>query len=210
MKPNQIHLSTVVDSAFALAMMAAVFYFFGLANLHGDASGLGIPQAFFKRDIWDTVAYGVEGVLISMVMLPVTFYGHSGIRWAVIIVIVVGLSLIFLSYFLLSRWKYRLYLVGFLVINTLYAHIFVNSAFDVQDRVIEAFRCLRGQGCKAARIPNRVVFQEKEGALSERVGIMISMNRDFLIMVTLEGLFIVPVSSIRTLQTDKNYQAEVK
>jgi hypothetical protein len=177
--------------------------FLGIANERGDAAGLGIPHAFVSRDIWETVAYGADGVLVSVILLPFTLYDQTGIKWSIVAIVLVAVLGSVILFYWLRRSQYRHYVLALWILASLHLHIFAHSASQIQDRVRDSLKCLQNQGCAASRVPNRLLFTESEGSLKERTGMLLTMNQNYLIMIADGGLFIVPVGSIRSLETAK-------
>ncbi len=199
----EIRRSLVLDSALAVTLGTALSFFLGLAHEQGTAAGLGIPAEFVARDVWRTVAAGADGLLAAVVFFPFSFFGVNGFHWNVANVVVIGVALLgaLLWFFRRSGFKPVALLLWGLVFAFFQIH--VTAANRIQDWVRRSEQCLRGQGCPAARVPNRVVYSSSDGVKKETIGMLLSMNAKFMIMFSDGGLLVVPNDSVQEIATAK-------
>lgn len=193
----------ILDSAFAISALTAGLFFWGLVNIEGDANALGLPRIFLSRDLWGTVAYGAEGFFAHTLLLPFLLYRDSGIGWFPLVTLVVGAGLVLLSATLIRRWRYRFILTVVMTFTAISVHITFTSFLDMANRIDLGVMCLTKNRCDRTPVQNRVLFAKNQDSVAERSGIIMSANDAFMVLLTESGLFVLPMSSIKFLETAK-------
>jgi hypothetical protein len=198
--------SKLLDSAFVLASLSAGLYFLGLLNEEGDASGMGLPRSMLARGLWDTVAYGGEGLLALTVLLPSTIGGSSGIGWRPIafLVLVVGVGLI--AAYLSRKSEHRAITVCLAVYVALCIHVMATSSLQMKKSVELAAALVQPRSCDKEPADRqkpklmRVVFSMTESEEDERSGIMLAVSEKFLVMESETGLFLLPLDKLKRME----------
>ena len=189
----------LLDSALAIAIASATLYFLGLVNGEGDASALSLPRALFSRDLWSTVAYGGEGLLIFVVLLP---QAVISIGWASAVTFGAVVLVALVSAYLSRRSKHRLLWVAALTYLALAVHIMLCSYWQMMQKVEVYATCLKSKGdCSSAPLMNRVVFSKTDEEEDERTGLILSVTEVHLVMLTKKGLFVMPMSRLKLIET---------
>lgn len=191
--------SKLLDSALVIAIASAALYFLGVVNSEGDASALSLPRALFNRDVWSTVAYGGEGLLIYTVLLPQAAMG-IGLAAAATFSMVVLVALV--SAYLARKLRHRLLLVAALTFLALTVHVMLCSYWQMTQKVAVSAACLKdSQHCELAPLKNRVVFSKTENEEDERKGLILSATENYLVLLTVRGLFVMPMSRLKLMET---------
>ena len=193
--------SKLLDSALAIAIATAALYFLGLVNSEGDASALGLPRALFNRDVWGTVAYGGEGLLLYTILLP---QAAMSIGWEVAVTFGSVLVIAFVSAYLARKSEHRLLLVAVLSYLALTIHVMLCSYWQMTQKIAVSYACLKDGKCELTPLMNRVVFSKTDDEEDERKGLILSATENYLVLLTKQGLFVMPMSRLKLIETATN------
>ncbi len=199
----QIQRSFVVDSAIAVSLCSALCFFLGGAWEQGRAAGLGLPAEFMTRDLWRTVAAGFDAIFASVIYFPFSFVGEGGPRWNVVNASMVAAVVLVALLWFFRKSKLKAPLFALWAVAYAFHHIYIMSANNIQDWVRRSERCLRGEGCPEARVPQKVTYVVADGDKREGTGMFLSMNSRHLILYSSGGLLIVPVENVKEITTAK-------
>ncbi|WP_426148778.1 hypothetical protein [Polaromonas sp. DSR2-3-2] len=193
--------SKVLDSAFVLALLSAAFYFLGLLNAEGEAAALGLPRSLLQRDVWNTVAYGGEGFLVLLVLLPVVSLGPEGVGWLAWITFSVGILLVLTSFYLFRTSPQRIFWILGAVYLGVSIHVMIGSYAQMNKKIELATICLSRKQCDSVPLRNRIVFAKTEQQEDQRVGVILTASDHFLVMLSRSGFVVIPVARIKLMET---------
>jgi hypothetical protein len=145
------------------------------------------------------VAYGGEGLLIYTVLLPLAI---PNIGWAAIGTILIFLLVVLSTSYFFRKSKYRPLIVISLSYIVLAIHVMLCSYWQMTQKISVSAACLKDRNsCSLVPLINRVVFSKTDNEEDERNGLILSATETHLVMLTKNGLFVMPMSRLKLIET---------
>jgi hypothetical protein len=135
------------------------------------------------------------------VLLP---FSTPSIGSAAIGTFFIFLFVVFASSYFLRKLKHQLLIAIFLSYVALVVHVMACSYWQMIQQISIFTTCLNDRhSCNLVSLPleNRVVFSKTDNEEDERNGIILSANGTHLIMLTKNGLFVMPMSRLKLIET---------
>ena len=189
------------DLASQVTIVAAVLYFWGTAALAGEAAALDLSVGLLQKELWATIAHGLQGAVGASFLLPVTDASFEG-TWPILAQMAAGslLGTAFLTWG--TRNTPHRPLVLRLWCATLFGlWIAVHSMLLVGAQVTAFKACLNTGNCTLHLAAAEVSFELSKDRLETSRGVIQSSGASHLVLLTPNGVVAIPMAHVRLIRT---------
>jgi hypothetical protein len=196
----------IIDSALILTIISAVLYFLGSTVVDGEAYAYDVPSSILREDLWPTLIGGAETIYLIPNLLFL-FTNLLKADWILLCSTLFLPLIVFITVFLSKRIRFRNFLLGLLVVVAFSSVIKTLAEASARDSIQKVRECLGGIKCtyqRDGRI-SKVTIQLTDGALKSTVVGIVSATPSYWVLVTIEGITVVPSSSIKLVETTREF-----
>lgn len=189
------------DLASQVTIVAAVLYYWGTAALAGEAAALDLSVGFLQKELWSTIAHGLQVAVGASFLLPVTDARFEG-TWPILAQVAAGalLGTVFLAWG--TRDTPHRPLVLRLWCATLFGlWIAVHSMLLVGAQITAFKTCLNIGNCKLHFAAAEVSFELSADQLEKSRGVIQSSGASHLVLLTPNGVVAIPMAHVRLIRT---------
>lgn len=189
------------DLATQVSIAAAVLYFWGEANLAGEAAALDLTIGLLQKDLWSTISHGLQGAVLASFLLPLTeasFEGTGPLLAKMSAGAIAGTALMM---WIAWQSNYRRLLMCLWATVVFALWITVHSMMLVSAQIVAFNTCISTGVCALHHAAAEVSFELERDQLATRRGVIHSTGTTNLVLLTPGGVVAIPTSSIRLITT---------
>ncbi|UDF36879.1 UNVERIFIED_ORG: hypothetical protein LHJ69_07370 [Shinella sp. XGS7] len=189
------------DLASQVTIAAAILYFWGTASLAGEATALDLSVGLMQKELWSTIAHGLQGAVGASFLLPVSD-ARFEVAWPILAQMAAGalLGTAFLIWG--TRNSPHRPLVLRLWCATLFGlWIAVHSTLLVGAQIRAFKTCINTGNCTLHFAATEVSFEITPNQLETRLGVIQSSGASHLVLLTPTGVAAIPMAHVRLITT---------
>lgn len=191
-------ISKALDSALLIAILSALLYFLGVANIRGDSAAFGVPRAVLQGDVSAMVAAGADGLLVAF-MSPFTLL-TSRVDWLLFFLMLVVPGALLVALWLWRRLPFRIYALAAVGFVGLYVFVFFCSLTSARSALEFARMCVMEDQCDQSMRSVRLRIELSDEVVEFREGVILNMNSNYVVVLTRSSTVVVPTSSIKLME----------